>query len=69
MYRFFPNKKDTLEAGMIALEHLPEIIRLAKSEKKIAVTALLFKPKAALTGYVNVMVRRISRAVSGDYSG
>jgi len=59
LHKLFPNKKDTLEAGMIALEHFPEIIRIAKSEKRIPVTTLLFRPRTALTEYVKAMVRRI----------
>lgn len=60
LYKFFPNKKDTLEAGMIALEHFPEIIRFAKSEKKLSISTLLFKPRIALSGYVEAVARRIA---------
>lgn len=63
LYRFFPNKKDTLEAGMIALEHFPEIIRLSKSENKIPIHTLLFKPKEALSKYVSIMAGRIAEKV------
>ncbi|MCL2183769.1 MAG: Gx transporter family protein [Chitinispirillia bacterium] len=66
LYRFFPQKKDTLEAGMIALEHFPEIIRLSKSEKKIPVSTLLFRPKAALTEYVRAMAGRIAGKVNAS---
>jgi heptaprenyl diphosphate synthase len=68
LYRFFPNKKDTLEAGMIALEHFPEVIRIAKSEKKISIAALLFKPGVVLTEYVGIMAGRITRVVNNDHS-
>ena len=67
LYRFFPNQKETLKAGMIALEHFPEIVRIAKSENKIPVITLLFKPKTALMEYISVMSRRISRIVNKDY--
>ena len=60
LYRFFPNKKETLEAGMTAMEHFPEVIRLSKAEKKIPITTLLFKPKIALTEYVGSMAKRIA---------
>jgi len=68
LYRFFPNKKDTLKAGMTALEHFPEIVRIARSEKKIPVVTLLLKPKTALTGYISAISCRISRIIGRDYS-
>jgi heptaprenyl diphosphate synthase len=68
LYRFFPNKKETLEAGMIALEHFPEIIRLVKSEKKVSAATLLLKPKTTLTEYVDAMTRRIARLVRAGCS-
>ncbi|MDR0330800.1 MAG: Gx transporter family protein [Chitinispirillales bacterium] len=60
LYRFFPNNSDTLEAGMIALEHFPEIVRFAKSSKKIKFTALLFHPQIALAEYVGGIASRIN---------
>jgi len=64
LYRFFPNKHDTIEAGMIALEHFPEVMRIAKSEKKIPAAALLLKPKTALKEYMADVSRRIERIVA-----
>jgi len=61
LYRFFPNKKDTLEAGMIALEHFPEVMKLSKSSKKFSVKTLITDPKAVLTGYVEMVTDRIAR--------
>ena len=68
LYRFFPSQKETLKAGMTALEHFPEIVRIAKSENKIPVITLLLKPKTALMEYMSVMSRRILRIVNKDYS-
>jgi hypothetical protein len=65
LQKFFPGKKETLAAGMIALEHFPEIARLAKSNKKIPAAAILFKPKTVLTEYVNNINNRIA-AIVGD---
>jgi len=62
LYRFFPNKRDTLEAGMIALEHFPEVIKLSKSSKsskKISLKVLMTKPKVVLTEYVAALSIRI----------
>jgi uncharacterized membrane protein len=66
MRLFFPNKKDTLEAGMIALEHFPEIIRFAKSNKKISVAKLCFKPRIAMAEYINDITCRIAGVVEKD---
>ncbi|MDR3012273.1 MAG: Gx transporter family protein [Chitinispirillales bacterium] len=55
----FPNKKETIRAGMITLEHFPEIMRFAKPNKKKAITMLLFKPKIFLTNYINDVSHRI----------
>lgn len=63
LYRFFPSKKDTLEAGMIALEHFPEVMMLSKSSKKISVKMLITDPKAALCGYVESVTDRIAKLV------
>jgi hypothetical protein len=68
LYRFFPSRTGTLKAGMVALEHFPEIVRLAKSEKKIPIQQLLFNPKKALTGYMGAMADRITGAVCADYN-
>jgi len=59
LHKFFPNKKDTLAAGMIALKHFPEVVRFAKSKKKISVAALLFRPKMVLTKYIGDIRNRI----------
>jgi len=61
LYKFFPNKNDTIEAGMTALEHFPEVIRITKSEEKISVRTLLLKPETALKGYMARMCRRLER--------
>jgi heptaprenyl diphosphate synthase len=63
LYRFFPNKKDTLEAGMIALEHFPEAMKLSKPSKKVSIKALITNPKDVLTGYVETVTSRIARMV------
>ena len=61
LYKVFPNKSDTIEAGMTALEHFPEVIRITKSEKKIPVKTLLLNPKTALKAYMTEMSRKIER--------
>ena len=63
LYRFFPNKKDTLEAGMIALEYFPEVVKLSKSSKKFSIKVLITSPKTALTEYVRDVTNRISQIV------
>ena len=63
LYRFFPNKSDTIEAGMTALEHFPEVIKITKSEKKIPVKTLLLNPAKALKAYMTDMNRKIERIV------
>jgi len=63
LYKCFPNKSDTIEAGMAALEHFPEVIRITKSEKKISPATLLLKPKTALKEYTAEISRRIERIV------
>jgi heptaprenyl diphosphate synthase len=63
LYKIFPNKSDTIEAGMTALERFPEVIRITKSEKKIPATRLLLKPKTALNEYMTEMSRRLERIV------
>ena len=63
LYRFFPNKKDTLEAGMIALEHFPEVMKLSKPSKKFSIKALITGPKAVLTEYVGDVTGRITQIV------
>jgi hypothetical protein len=63
LYKVFPNKSDTIEAGMTALEHFPEVIRITKSEKKIPIKTLLLKPKTALKAYMTEMSRKIERIV------
>ncbi|MDR2694132.1 MAG: Gx transporter family protein [Chitinispirillales bacterium] len=62
LYRFFPNKKDTLEAGMISLEHFPEVMKLSKSSKIFSVRVLMTNPKAVLTEYVEMITNRIISA-------
>jgi heptaprenyl diphosphate synthase len=64
LYRFFPNKKDTMEAGLIALEHFPEVMKFSESSKKFSVKALITNPKAVLTEYVENVTRRITRMVA-----
>ncbi len=63
LYKFFPNKKDTLEAGMTALEHFPEVMKFSKSSKKISLKALITDPKAAATEYVEAVTDRIARII------
>jgi hypothetical protein len=63
LYRFFPNKKDTLEAGMIALEHFPEVVKLSKSSRKFSIKVLISSPKTVLTEYVRDVTDRISQIV------
>ena len=63
LHKIFPDKSATLEAGMIALEHFPEIARIVKSNKKTPITKLLLKPKAVLTVYVEEMKGRISNII------
>jgi heptaprenyl diphosphate synthase len=61
LHKSFPNKQDTIGAGMIALEHFPEIARLPKSpNKKIPITDFLFRPGMVLIGYVDDVKRRIA---------
>jgi len=60
LYRFFPNKKDTLEAGMIALEHFPEVMKWSKSSKKFSIKTLITSPKTVLTEYVETVTGRIA---------
>ncbi|MDR2579114.1 MAG: Gx transporter family protein [Chitinispirillales bacterium] len=67
LQKFFPGKKETLAAGMIALKHFPEITRLAKSKTKIPITALLLKPKMVLTEYMNSINSRIALIVDNEH--
>ena len=64
LYRFFPNKKDTLEAGMIALEHFPEVMKLSKSSKKFSVKRLIASPRTVLTEYVETVAGRIASMIA-----
>jgi len=64
LYKFFPNKKETLEAGMTALEHFPEIMKFSKSSKKISLKALITDPKAAATEYVEAVTDRIAKLIA-----
>jgi heptaprenyl diphosphate synthase len=66
LYRFFPNKKDTLEAGMIALEHFPEVMKLSKSSQKVSIKTLITHPKIALTEYVETVTSRIIQITDSD---
>ena len=59
LYKFFPNKSDTIEAGMTALEHFPEVIRITKPEKKIPLKTLLLNPRTALKTYMAEISRRL----------
>jgi uncharacterized membrane protein len=68
LQKFFPGKKETLAAGMIALKHFPEIARLSRSDKKIPITALLFKPKTILTEYMNNINNRVVSIVGDEYA-
>ncbi len=63
LYRFFPNKKDTLEAGMIALEHFPEVMKLSKPSKTYSFRMLITNPKTVLTEYVKIVTNRIAQIV------
>jgi heptaprenyl diphosphate synthase len=64
LYRFFPNKKDTLEAGMIALEHFPEVMKLSKSAKKFSIKVLITGPNAVLKDYIEDVTARIARLIN-----
>ena len=66
LYRFFPNKKDTLEAGMIALEHFPEVMKLSKPSKKFSVKTIITNPRIILTEYVETVTRRIANIIYSD---
>jgi len=66
LYRFFPNKKDTLEAGMIALEHFPEVMKLSKSSKKFSIKTIITDPRTVLTEYVETVTRRIANIIYSD---
>jgi len=66
LYRFFPNKKDTIEAGMIALEHFPEVMKLSKSSKKFSIKTLITNPRIVLTEYVETVTNRITQIIYSD---
>ncbi|MDR0305630.1 MAG: Gx transporter family protein [Chitinispirillales bacterium] len=65
--KIFPDKSSTLEAGMIALEHFPEIVRNVRSREKTPITKLLLKPKATLTLYVEEMKLGIANIIENNY--
>ena len=60
LHRLFPDKSSTLEAGMIALRHFPQIVRSVKSNRKISLIKLLLSPKTALTIFTEEMKQDIT---------
>jgi heptaprenyl diphosphate synthase len=61
LYRFFrnQNQKETLQAGMIALEYFPEAVRAAKPSTRCSLFKSLSDPKTAFAEYMGTMTRRI----------
>ena len=65
--RIFPDKSSTLEAGMIALEHFPQIVRCVKSKQKTPLTKLLFNPKTTFTIFVEETKQNIVNVIETGY--
>jgi heptaprenyl diphosphate synthase len=61
--KIFPARKETIEAGMLALEHFPEVMRLSKASKKLPVKALITNPKTVLTEYVETVTNRVVHTI------
>jgi heptaprenyl diphosphate synthase len=63
LHKFFPAKRDTIEAGFLALEYFPEVMRISKSSKKLSAKKLITGPKAALAEFVETVAGRIAGEV------
>jgi heptaprenyl diphosphate synthase len=61
--KLFPNQrqKETLEAGMIALERFPEAARAARPPNRRFLFELASRPGAALAGYMGAVAERVGR--------
>jgi len=68
LHRLFPDKSSTLEAGMTALRHFPEIVKSVKSKEKTPIAKLLFNPRTTITIFVEEMKQKIANIIEADYN-
>jgi len=67
LHRLFPDKSSTLEAGMIALRHFPQIVKNVKLKEKTSITKLLFNPRTTVAIFVGEMKQVIADIIVTGY--